>query len=209
MQEYKHSKTVLTAKPANGGDFPPSLKIDFFGGNPQFFVSTGFKKGNGVTYIRAGLEPKTADMILEAILMIADMPTDPENHITAVFECKAGKEKELKAKVVVGKNKNGIMFISVIDAKNTDAPLIQFLFGYDQYHPVTLNNFPKDKDAKETISVIAAKGWANRCRAYWHNSLVHYVPEENDGKNNNKGGGGYNKPKNNPVVDADLDEVWS
>ena len=211
MQEYKHSKTQITAKKANGGDFPPSLKIDFFNGNPTIFVSTGFKKGNGITYIRAGLEPKTADMILEAILMIADMPADPENNITAVFECKAGKEKELRAKVVVGKTKQGLMFISVIDAKNTEAPMIQFLFGYDLYHPVTTNHLPSTITDKELISVIAAKGWANRCRAYWHHSLVNYVPEENP-NNNNKGN--WNKNNNssggssNTVTDVELDDVW-
>lgn len=211
MQEYKHSKTVLTAKKANGGDFPPSLKIDFYNGNPSIFVSTGFKKGNGVTFIRAGLEPKTADMIIEAILMIADLPVDPENNITAVFECKAGKEKELRSKVVVGKTKQGQMFLSVIDAKNSEAPMIQFLFGYDQYHPVTTNHLPVSINDKEFISIVSAKGWANRTRAYWHNSLVNYAPEDN---NNNNGGnkGGWNKNSNNQnsssVTDADFDDIW-
>lgn len=214
MQEYKHSKTALTTKKANGGDFAPSLKIDFYNGNPSIFVSTGFKKGNGVTFIRAGLEPKTADMILEAILMIADMPVDPENNITAVFECKAGKEKELRSKVVVGKTKQGQMFLSVIDAKNGDAPMIQFLFGYDLYHPVTTNHLPVSISDKEFISIVSAKGWANRARSYWHNSLVHYVPEENNNnnKNGNKGNWNNNSNKNNSsnnsVNDMDLDDVW-
>lgn len=197
MQEYKHRKTVLTAKKANGGDFPPSLKIDFYNGNPSIFVSTGFKKGNGVTFIRAGLEPKTADMIVEAILMIADMPTDPENNITAVFECKTGKEKELRTKVVVGKTKQGQMFISLIDVKNNEAPIIQFFFGYDQYHPVVTNHLPSTINDKEFISLVAAKGWASRTRAYWHHSLVNYVPEENDNSNNKKYGSYNNNNRNN------------
>lgn len=210
MQEYKHRKTALTAKKANGGDYPPSLKIDFYRGNPSIFVSTGFKKGNGVTYIRAGLEPKTADMIVEAILMISEMPKDPENNITAVFECKTGREKELRSKVVVGKTKQGTMFISVIDVKNNDAPIIQFMFGYDQYHPVVTNHLPATVSDKEFISVSAARGWANRTRAYWHNSLVNYVPEEDENNKGRDNKSGYSNNSNNSskVTDDDFDEVW-
>lgn len=211
MSYFNHPKLALMTKTVNGGSFPPSLKIDFYNGNPQIFVLTGIKKGEGVTYIRAGIEPKTADILCEAIKYIADLPADPENNITATFECKSGKEKELTSKVVVGKNKSGSMFISVLDAKNTSAPMIQFFFGSDQYHPVSYKSVPGSEDPRALTSCLAAKGWAERVRAYWYQSLLQYEPENNKGSNN---GGGYNKGGNNnygstkPVTDDDFDGVW-
>lgn len=210
MSYFNHSKLSLTAKPINQGNFPPSLKADFYKGNPQLFVLTGVKKGEGTTFIRAAIEPKTADIICETILYIADLPVDPENNITATFECKQGKEKELVSKVVVGKAKTGSMFISVLDAKNGSSPMIQFFFGSDLYHPVNYKAVAGAEEPRALTSCLAAKGWAKRVRALWHKALTDFDPDaEKQNKQNNGGGnnGGWNKSPAS-ATESDLDEVW-
>lgn len=204
---FNNQKLQLHAKKLDGGDFPPSLKPDFFKGNPSLFMLTGFKKGNGITYIRAGLSIRTALEICETIRKIADMPiVDPEKNIVAIFDCKAGKEKELVSKVTVGKDKSGSMFISVTDAKNSSAPMERFFFRPDYtYHPVIYKNIEEAGDGKAFSSCIAAKRWADLVEQLWIDAFKSYVPEDNKGGgNNNNSNNSYNNNKNSSVDDSDI-----
>lgn len=198
MTVFNHKKLELTAKPVPGGAFPPNLKADFYNGNPQLFVLTGMSKGEGATYIRAGIEIKTADMLCELIIAYADQSItnfvnkrnepeqQPETGVIKI-ECKSGKEKELVSEIVVGKTKEGKMFISVVDKKNDKAPIIQFMFGTDLYHPITAKNV--DMFTPAYLSCVAAKAWATRVRSLWNMTLYDNPPPE---KNNGGNKGGYN-----------------
>lgn len=199
MSIFKSNKISLTAKTVNGGSFPPNLKPDLYNGNPQLFILTGIKKGEGVTYLRAGLEVKTAGLMCEIIEALADRSintfthglntprTNTETEVVKI-ECKSGKEKEIVSEIVIGKTPEGKMFLSVVDKKDTKAPIIQFFFGTDLYHPVHTANIEGLSPAM--ISCLAAKSWAKRTRDFWYQEMVNNpeVPQEKGG--NNKGGYG-------------------
>lgn len=206
---FDNSKLNLMARTMKGGEFPPSLKIDIYKNNPSIFVLTGFKKGGNMpTWVRAGLEAKTGGLLCEAILELAEKKPG-ENAITVTIDCKSGKEREVTSKVVVGKEPSGKMFISVIDVKNTNAPVIQFFFGPDYYHPVVISGLPEEQNAA-TVSCLAAKGWARRTARYWDNYLiVNGLEDTSNGgsyKGGNKGGNsGESFNKSSSVTD---DDIW-
>lgn len=242
---FDHKKLEIHTKTLPNGMMPPMLKADMYNGNPQLFVLTGVRKGEGVTYMRAGLEPKTAGIICELIETLADetinrytMDKRPaentEKNVTAVIECKAGREKEHVANVVVGKDESGFMFISIIDKKQENAPIIQFKFGYDIFHPIKMTGNANFNPA--FVSCVAAKDWAKRTRAYFDIHSVTNPPEKaqnnNNGGNNgnrgnynnggnksyggnggynNNGGGNYNNNNNNYTRDETPsdDDVWA
>ena len=204
VSPFDNEKLKLFARTLKNGKFPPTLKVDYYKGNPSFWISTGYEKSSGQpTYIRAGLEIKTAGMICQAIHWLADRPTNTEKVETISFDCKAGKEKELVAKVVVGKETNGKMFISVINVKDQNAPVIQFFFGPDFYHPAKVTHMSEDESAA-VVSLLAAKSWADRSADYWNMYSLHnpYDRKNDPDNQNNSGGygnksGGYNNNRSN------------
>lgn len=210
---FENKKLALMTKTLSGGSFPPSLKADMYKDNPQLFVLTGNKKGEGITFVRAGLEHKTAGLLCQVIETMADKvisyyqtgnkPDDFEDNTIVSIECKSGKEKETVAKVVVGKLKDNKMFISVISTKDQATPVIQFVFGPDLYHPMAVTG---SDSFNASLSALAAKEWAIRTRTYWY---MYSIANPNDdapqqqggnksyGNNNNAGGGGgYNNDNN-------------
>ena len=209
---FDNKKLALMTKTLPGGSFPPSLKADMYKDNPQLFVLTGNKKGDGVTFVRAGLEHKTAGLLCQAIETIANKiisyyntgtrPDDFEENTIVSIDCKSGKEKETVAKVVVGKLKDNKMFISVISTKDQATPVIQFIFGPDLYHPITVTG---SDSFNASLSAMAAKEWAERTRAYWYMYSIanpnEDTPQQGDGNNsygnNNGGGNSYGNNNNN------------
>lgn len=203
---FDNKKLALMTKTLPNGSFPPNLKFDMYKDNPQLFVLTGNKKGEGVTFVRAGLEHKTAGLLCQAIETIADgiineyktgvkAPDDGENTIVSI-ECKSGKERETVAKVVTGKLKDNKMFLSVISTTDNATPIVQFLFQPDLFHPVTVTGSEK---LNMCLSAIAAKEWAMRARMYWYTYSINNpnedVPQQGGyNNNNNSGGNNYNKP---------------
>lgn len=194
-----------------GGSFPPNLKADMYKGNPSLFVLTGNKKGEGVTFVRAGLEHKTAGLICQLIEMIANaiineyttgIPhADTGKQTIVSVECKSGKDRETVAKVVIGRDADNKMFLSIISVKEPNTPVIQFIFGADLFHPMQITGSDK---LNASISAAAAKEWAIRTREYWYVYSITspHEPEAQGGgggynkggyNNNNGGGGGYNQ----------------
>lgn len=215
---FDNKKLVLMTKTLPNGSFPPSLKSDIYKDNPQLFVLTGNKKGEGVTFVRAGLEHKTAGLLCQAIETIADSilneyatgnksPDDGENTIVSI-ECKAGKERETVAKVVTGKLKDNKMFLSVISTVDNATPVIQFIFGPDLFHPVTVTGSEK---LNASLSAMAAKEWAIRTRAYWYTYSINNPNEDStqQGGYDSKpaGGGGYNN-NSAPAPSSDGGLPW-
>lgn len=217
---FDNKKLQLMTKTLPGGSFPPSLKADMYKGNPSLFVLTGNKKGEGVTFVRAGLEHKTAGLICQMIEVVADSiiheyttgtvhPDSGKQTIISV-ECKSGKDRETVAKVVVGRTDDNKMFMSIVSIKEPNTPVIQFMFGADLFHPLQITGSDK---LNSSISAMAAKEWATRTREYWYvYSITNpHEPEQNNGgggynkggyNNNNGGGGGYNNSQ--PSGGADL-----
>ena len=195
---FDNKKLTLMTKTLPGGSFPPSLKSDMYKDNPQLFVLTGNKKGEGITYVRAGLEHKTAGLLCQVIETIADKvisyyrtgvkPDDYDENTIVSIDCKVGKEKETAAKVVVGKLKDSKMFISVISTKDSATPVIQFIFGPDLYHPITVTG---SEALNASLSAQAAKEWAVRTRTYWYNYSIANPNQEAPQHQGGGGGGGY------------------
>lgn len=205
---FDNKKLQLMTKTLPNGSFPPSLKFDIYNDNPQIFVLTGNKKGEGPTFIRAGLEHKTAGLLCQLIEMIADSvikeyttgvpsPDSGENTIVSI-ECKSGKERETTSKIVTGKLKDNKMFISLVDTKDNSVPVIQFMFQPDLFHPLAVTGSDK---LTASLSAAAAKEWAIRARAYWYtysiNNPKEAAPKGNGNYGNNNGGGNnYNNNSN-------------
>lgn len=198
---FDNKKLQLMTKTLPGGSFPPSLKADMYKNNPQLFVLTGNKKGEGPTYVRAGLEHKTAGLLCQAIEVMADAviaeyvqgapDSSTGENIIVSFDCKSGKEKETVAKVVAGRLKDNKMFISVISTVDNSVPVIQFLFQPDLYHPVTVTGSPK---LEASLSAMAAKEWAQRTREYWY---IYSINNPNADESSNQGGGNNYGNNNN------------
>lgn len=199
---FDNKKLQLMTKTLPGGSFPPNMKADMYKDNPQLFVLTGNKKGEGVTYVRAGLEHKTAGLLCQVIEVLADgiineyhtgQKADGSDENTIVsFDCKAGKEKETVAKVVVGRMKDNKMFISIISTKDQATPVIQFVFQPDLFHPVTVTGSSKLNDC---LAAMAAKEWAIRTRQYWYTYSINNPNTE--APQQQGGGGGGNSYGNN------------
>lgn len=211
---FDNKKLALMTKTLPGGSFPPSLKADMYKDNPQLFVLTGNKKGEGITFVRAGLEHKTAGLLCQVIETMADKvisyyntgnkPDDFEENTIVSIECKQGKEKETVSKVVVGKLKDNKMFISVISTKDQATPVIQFIFGPDLYHPMAITG---SDSFNASLSAMAAKEWATRTRSYWYMYSIanpnEDTPQQGGGSyNNNSGGNSYNNNSNNNSNDG-------
>lgn len=212
---FDNKKLQLMTKTLPGGSFPPNLKSDMYKGNPQLFVLTGNKKGEGPTYVRAGLEHKTAGLLCQVIETVADSvineyttghkhPDSGQQTIISI-ECKAGKERETVSKVVVGKQADNKIFISLLDVKDSSVPVIQFIFGADLFHPIEVTG---SESLNSSISAMAAKEWATRTREYWY---VYSItnPEEapkpqQGGYNNNSGGNSYDNGGSHGGGDAAL-----
>ena len=207
---FDNKKLTLMTKTLPGGNFPPNLKADMYKGNPSLFVLTGNKKGEGITFVRAGLEHKTAGLLCQIIEVMADAviheyttgtPHQDSGKQTIVsIDCKSGKERETVAKIVVGRDVENKMFISIVSIKEPSTPVIQFVFGADLFHPITVSGSDK---LNMSVSAIAAKEWAVRTREYWYVYSItnpHEAEPYNGGgagggggyNNNNSGGGGYN-----------------
>ena len=208
---FDNKKLTLMTKTLPGGNFPPNLKADMYKGNPSLFVLTGNKKGEGITFVRAGLEHKTAGLICQIIEVMSDAiiheyttgikHEDSGKQTIVSVECKSGKDRETVAKVVIGRDPENKMFISIVSIKEPSTPVIQFVFGADLFHPVQITGSDK---LNSSISALAAKEWAIRTREYWYvysitNPHEAEAAQQGDGggynkggyNNNNGGGGGY------------------
>lgn len=214
MSVFENQKLSLTAKPIPGGNRPPVLKADLYKGNPQLLVFTGIKKGEGVTFIRAGLEPKTCGLMCEIIRALAERsierfknsnntPRNVESTETVKIECKQGKEREHVADIVIGVKPDGKMFICLVDKKNHKAPIIEFYFNTDLYHPISANNI--EGFTPELVSALAAKSWAERTNFLWMSEMINNPPEKAEQKQNS---GGYNNNNQNSSDNSFESHDW-
>lgn len=198
-----HSKMSLTAPKLQNGSFPPKFKVQTYNNNVQFAVFTGVDSGGGSSVINAGMDPVTFYTVLAMIekLIEAENPANGEVlKYTVENDQGRGKDKALKSVTVIGKDHEGVMFISVIDP-NASMPKIKFNFNADYYHRISMPGADKG-----TISQMSAKAWVDALRVIMGVHLtttyepVVYNPNNRGGGNNNNSGGGYTP---SPVNDGD------
>lgn len=176
----------------NNGAYPAKLKVQTFNNNVQLVVFSGVTNAKNSGVINAGMDPRTFYIILELIRKLADTPANGQNQVYEIENhAGQGKEKAIKNKTLIGKDPEGIMFISVIDLDDT-MPKVKFTFNTDYYHKINANGLDK-----ASISCIAAKAWAD---LFANIMAVHLTESYEPVQYNGQGGGnrgGYNNNNNN------------
>lgn len=123
---------------------------------------------------------------------------------TLNFIFPGGKRSEkpvITTNIWVGKDKEGSIFISVIDAQRKDRPVIKFELAPSTYW-FHVNSRTGESISKPEASVSWTKGYIDLLRGMYANlAVTEYTPpkpkDPNGGNNNNRGGGNNNRNYNN------------
>lgn len=185
-----NGKLTLSAPKLANGEFPPKFKVGTFNNNPQFTVFTGVTSAKRGGVIGAGMNPSTFFTALRLIERMVAEPT-PQETVTYEIENHAGRgaEKAIKSRTIIGKDPEGVVFISILDADDS-MPKVRFNFDADFYHKININGMSKGE-----ISCISALGFVDTWRAIIGPHLVQSY-EKVVFRGAGGGGGGYNKGGN-------------
>lgn len=190
-QEKKSSvldngKLAMSAPKLKDGGYPPKLKVQLFNNNPQFTVFSGVTSAKRSGIINAGMDTITFFLALRLIEKLIDAPVPAQ---TLVYEIEnhggRGAEKAIKSKTILGKDNEGVMFISILDVDDT-MPKVRFNFNSDFYHKVNINGM-----GKAEISCLAAQAWVDTWRSIMGPHLTDSY-EKVVFQGGAGGGGGYN-----------------
>ena len=191
-----HSKLSLMAPKQNNGAYPAKHKVQTYNNNVQLTVFSGVTSAKNSGVISAGMDPRTFYMLIAMIRRLINVPANGQNQVYEIENHTGqGKDKAIKNKTLIGKDAEGMMFISVVDLDDS-MPKVKFTFNADYYHKINANGFDK-----ATISCIAAEAWADMFSAIMAVHLTEtFEPVQYNGQgggNFNKGGGNYNQGNNN------------
>lgn len=203
---FSHSKMTLTAPKLENGSYPPKFKVQTYNNNVQFAIFTGLDN-SGV--INAGMDPITFYSVLAMIERMIKEPAPPKGEVLTYKvenDQGRGKEKALKSTTIIGKDSDGILFISVLST-DSSMPKIKFNFNTDYYHRISISGV-----SKATVSEIAAQAWVDALRVIMGVHLTTtYEPvvfngggnRGNSNSNSNNSGGGFNHSES-LVTDSDV-----
>lgn len=185
-----NGKLTLSAPKLANGEFPPKFKVGTYNNNPQYTVFTGVTSAKRGGVISAGMDPITFYTSLRLIERMIDEPT-PQETVTYEIENHAGRgaEKAIKSRTIIGKDPEGVVFISILDVDDS-MPKVRFNFDADFYHKINVNGMTKGQ-----ISCISAQGFVDAWRSILGPHLVKSY-EKVVFRGNGGGGGGYNKGGN-------------
>lgn len=183
-----NGKLTLSAPKLPNGEFPPKFKVGTYNNNPQFTVFTGVTSAKRGGVIGAGMDPKTFYTALRLIERMVDEPAQQDT-ITYEIENHAGRgsEKAIKSRTIIGKDPEGVMFISILDVDDS-MPKVRFNFDADFYHKININGMSKGE-----ISCISAQAFVDTWRSILGPHLVESYEKVVFRGNAGGGGGGYNK----------------
>lgn len=194
LSEYK---LTLTAPPAQGATKPATLRCSVVKNQPRLDVYTNVPNDKQNGNIRAAMDAMTFYALIGLLREVADGPADKswkiDNKNFTFFGGQRSDAPKIVSTTVVGKDKEGRVFISVI-AK--DRPYIKFIFSPGDWHMLRSSDGGELSEAE--VSVYYAKAYANLMENLVANVLdTNYVePEPRDnsqrGGNNNRGQGGGN-----------------
>lgn len=201
-----HSKLAMSAPKLPGGKWPPSFKVQTYNNNIQFtiFAAVEGVKNGGI--MNAGMDPHTVWTIFEIIDELAATPPGADNIIYEIENhAGRGKDMALKSKTIIGKDPEGIMFISIVDV-DPSMPKVKFDFNLNYYHKVTRMG-GNTQLTKADVSVMAARGWAQMFRNVLGTHMVteytEVAPYNPSGGGSNNSGGGYNSGGNSNAGGGD------
>lgn len=195
-----HPKFGLSAKPLPGAKRPCTLKIGLYNNNPQVTIWTGLEGPE--MRIQAGLDPQSLTLMMDELIDMGserDPSKQKEKYVRAIDTY--DKERNIASKVVVGRQPDGVIYISVIEpSKNTK---VIFELGNSYFHhlvePGSNSPIPNDE-----ISRKWARSWAGTIKgivpAAQAAAYKHYSPNGGGGGKksygNNGGGGNYGNQNN-------------
>jgi hypothetical protein len=194
-------KLKLTADKLPDGDGRPTMSWYAAGNNPRIDVYTNVPSDKDNGKIRAEIDIVIAMEILE---VIEEYATSGEVGCKATWENsgkgwdrannRPTKDIFVKSKIVVGKDKEGRLYIACL-AADPDRPKIRFYFGVNMFRKMFIG---EEKATDAQVSCISARAWVKAVRALMPIVLagqyVHRTPNNNGGQqggNNRQGGGGY------------------
>lgn len=190
LDEYK---LRLSAAPVQGGTRPPSLAFSVVGNQPRIDVYTNVPNDKQNGNIRAAMDMFTFWAMIEALKVVIEgapgekLTIPNKNHVW--FDGKRSDEPKLISNTIVGKDKEGVVFISVI-AK--DRPYIKFSLLPTLYHSLVKSDGSEMSPAE--ISVFYAKGFVNHLpqlvASVADTNYEEPKPKEDKGGGNRGGGGG-------------------
>lgn len=193
-----------------GSKYPPSLKVGIYQNNPQITVYSNLESAPHKGIITAGMDFHTLHLIFQLIRDIVNEDGGGEQIIYEIenkYKPRDSKELMVKNKTIIGKDAEGVVFISVIDS-NSDMPKVKFEFGVNYYHGlVRKGGLPPLTKAE--VSCRSAVAWAD----LFQNVVMRvaadtYEPVDYNankgGGNNNSYGSNKNSSSHNDVSDDDL-----
>lgn len=190
-------KLVLFAKcPTAVGKYS-TLTWSIINNNPRITVRTNdpdeMNKEQNWGRITAALDTPVFYAFLELIKEAVAAPNDWKKKILnknyTFFTGKRSEKPEVVSELWVGKDKDGKVWISVIDALKPNRPKIQFFFECPNFHGFVEGDGSPVSDGK--VSQLFAMGYVNiLSQLMAHLSVTTFVDtdKKKEGQNNNRGG---------------------
>lgn len=185
-------KLRLTAPKLENGDRPPMLAISVVGNHPRINVFTNVPSDKNRGIIRAAMDTPMMYVLIDLLYEMVDAEPETKKYIDNYTRNRGedGKNKtECESRTVVGKDKNGIVYLSVISTDES-RPRVKFNFQNSYYHPV--HDGQGNQLEKADMSRRMARAYANML-----SNLVANVLDTNYQQPQQQGGfGGGNRGGN-------------
>lgn len=194
------TKLKLFTDALPNGEGKPSFCLYVAGNNPRIDVYTNLPGDKDNGNIRAEIDIVIA---MEILQIIEDYANGREENPQITWENsgktwdrannKPSKDMMVKSKIVVGKDKEGRIYIAVLSA-DPDRPKIKFHFGVNMFRKVYVGNNEKASDAM--VSRMTALAWVSMQRVLVPTILANtyvYKTKADQQQGNQRGGGNYNR----------------
>lgn len=180
-------KLKLTADALPGGEGRPSFLLYYTGNHPRIDVYTQMPNDKDNGKIRGTLDVVVLFSIGECLARLADTddvgPYTIENLDHTWKDKVRSKEPVLMTKTVMGKDKDGRIYIALLSA-DSERPKVRFYFGLSYYHQLKRGN---EVLSDAEISKIVARAWSKAIMSLYSNvAAANY--EHKDRNAGNKGG---------------------
>jgi len=185
---FDEMKLRLSGPQQEGARRPPNLKVAVIRNNPRIDVFTNIEGDRDNGRISAPMEALTMFALITKVEDIAMGP--PDVQVKIANKTGAPGQQKILSHTVVGKDKEGRVFISVIAQ---DRPRIKFLFLPSDWHEMAHKDGTPYDQAE--LSTVYARAWAKMMAELIPNVMDTHFQESDYQKNGGKsgGGGGYNK----------------
>lgn len=192
------NRKLSMSAPAPGGKGFARLDWGLFANNPRVTVYTNDPQDaqNDNGKISANLDTPTFYAFLYKFNQVTLGPNDTHDKVPCKnFTFYGGKRSdapELVSELYFGKDADGRVWVSVIDAKKQNRPKIRFYFGTSDFHQFIHSKTGEPYTAGEQSVAYAMGYWDVLGRIMAHLQVTEYKePEPKPDGNRERGGGQY------------------